>query len=58
MPRRLVNNLLEAQPLGAGRELARFAVNTTVGVGGLFDVATALHIEQSDADTLCEWRVV
>jgi ABC-type transporter lipoprotein component MlaA len=51
MPRRLVNNLLEARPLGAGRELARFAVNTTVGVGGLFDVASALHIERSDADT-------
>jgi phospholipid-binding lipoprotein MlaA len=50
MPRRLVNNLLEARPLGAGRELARFAVNTTVGVGGLFDVASALHIERSDAD--------
>ena len=39
MPRRLVNNLLQARPLGAGRELARFVVNTTVGVGGLFDVA-------------------
>jgi phospholipid-binding lipoprotein MlaA len=51
MPRRLVNNLLEARPLGAGRELARFVVNTTVGVGGLFDVAGALHIERSDADT-------
>jgi len=50
MPRRLVNNLLEARPLGAGRELARFVVNTTVGVGGLFDVASALHIERSDAD--------
>src|SRR5262245_29033313 len=51
MPRRLVNNLLEARPLGAGRELARFAVNTTAGVVGLFDVASALHIERSDADT-------
>src|SRR5262249_11645718 len=50
MPRRLVNNLLEARPLGAGRELARFAINTTVGIGGLFDVATPLHIEASNAD--------
>ena len=50
MPRRLVNNLLQARPLGAGRELARFAVNTTVGVVGLFDVATPLHIEPSNAD--------
>jgi len=51
MPRRLVNNLLQARPLGAGRELARFAVNTTVGIGGLVDVASALDIEASDADT-------
>jgi phospholipid-binding lipoprotein MlaA len=50
MPRRLVNNLVQARPVGAARELARFAVNTTVGVAGLFDVATALHIEPSDAD--------
>jgi len=50
MPRRLVNNLLQARPLGAGRELARFAVNTTVGLGGLIDVATPLHIEPSNAD--------
>src|SRR5215813_5554407 len=50
MPRRLVNNLLEARPLGAGRELARFAINTTVGLGGLFDVATPLHIVASNAD--------
>jgi phospholipid-binding lipoprotein MlaA len=50
MPRRFVNSLLQARPLGAGRELARFAVNTTVGLGGLFDVATPLHIEASNAD--------
>lgn len=50
MPRRLVNNLLQARPLGAGRELARFAVNTTAGVAGLFDVASALDIEPSNAD--------
>src|SRR5262245_20051410 len=50
MPHRLVNNIFQARPVGAARELARFAVNTTVGVGGLFDVATALHIEPSEAD--------
>jgi phospholipid-binding lipoprotein MlaA len=50
MPRRLVNNLLQARPIGAARELARFAVNTTVGVVGLFDVASTLHIEPSNAD--------
>ena len=51
MPRRLVNNLLQLRPLEAGEELARFLVNTTVGVVGLIDVAKmALHLEKSDAD--------
>jgi phospholipid-binding lipoprotein MlaA len=50
MPRRLVNNLLQARPIGAGQELARFVVNTTAGVGGLFDVASAIDLEPSNAD--------
>jgi phospholipid-binding lipoprotein MlaA len=50
MPRRLVNNLLQARFLGAGRELARFVVNTTVGIAGVLDVATRLHVAASDAD--------
>jgi phospholipid-binding lipoprotein MlaA len=50
MPRRVVNNLLQARPIGAGRELARFAVNSTVGIGGLFDVASAIDLEPSNAD--------
>jgi phospholipid-binding lipoprotein MlaA len=51
MPRRLVNNLLQLRPLAAGGELARFVVNTTAGVVGLFDVAHAvLHLEKNDAD--------
>ena len=50
MPRRLFNNIVQARPLGAGQELARFAINTTVGVAGLFDVASKLHIEPSNAD--------
>lgn len=51
MPRRLVNNLLQVRPVGAARELGRFVINTTAGVGGLFDVAGMLHIEASEADT-------
>jgi phospholipid-binding lipoprotein MlaA len=50
MPRRLVNSILQARPIGAARELARFTVNTTVGVAGFFDVASTLHIEPSNAD--------
>ncbi|MGH7872058.1 MAG: MlaA family lipoprotein, partial [Candidatus Binatia bacterium] len=34
--RRLVNNLLQLRFDGAGRELARFTINSTVGVAGLF----------------------
>lgn len=50
--RRLVNNLLQLKIEGAGRELARFAVNSTIGVAGLFDVARdGLGIRQSDEDT-------
>jgi phospholipid-binding lipoprotein MlaA len=50
MPRRVINNLFQARPLDAGRELARFAVNTTAGVGGLFDVASAIDLEPRNAD--------
>ena len=50
--RRLVNNLLQLKLDGAGRELARFTINSTVGVAGLFDVAKdTFGIEQSDKDT-------
>jgi len=51
MPRRLVNNVLQLRPLGAGREVGRFLVNSTVGVAGLFDVASSIDLEKSDADT-------
>lgn len=50
--RRLVNNLLQAKMGGASREVARFTINSTVGVAGLFDVAkNGLGIEPSDEDT-------
>ncbi len=38
-PVRLVNNLLQAKFEQAGVETARFLVNSTVGIGGLFDPA-------------------
>ena len=49
-PRRLANNLIQARPWGAARELVRFVVNSTVGLAGVFDVASRLHLERSDAD--------
>ncbi|HXD97959.1 MAG TPA: VacJ family lipoprotein [Candidatus Acidoferrum sp.] len=36
---RLVNSLLQGKWGGAGRELSRFLINSTAGVGGLFDPA-------------------
>jgi len=36
---RLVNSLLQAKWNGAGREFGRFLINSTVGIGGLFDMA-------------------
>lgn len=39
MPVRLVNSLLQGKVKGAGRELARFTINTTIGMAGLFDTA-------------------
>jgi len=50
-PRRLVNNLLQLKGRGAGRELSRFVLNSTVGLAGLFDVGKAVGIEGSDEDT-------
>jgi len=50
--RRLVNNILQLKMEGAGRELARFTINSTIGVVGLFDVAKdGFGIQQSDEDT-------
>ena len=50
--RRVVNNALQGKATGAATELARFSINSTIGVGGLFDVAKlGFGIEQSDEDT-------
>ncbi|TAK08922.1 VacJ family lipoprotein [bacterium] len=50
--RRLVNNILQLKMEGTGREVARFTINSTIGVAGLFDVAKdGFGILQSDEDT-------
>jgi phospholipid-binding lipoprotein MlaA len=51
MPRRVINSLIQLKVEGAGRELARFFLNTSMGVGGFFDVATELGIARSEEDT-------
>ena len=48
--KRLMNSLFQAKWDGAARELSRFMLNSTVGVGGLFDIAKAAQIEKSRED--------
>lgn len=40
-PVTLVNSLLQGNPRGAANALGRFLLNSTVGVAGLFDIATS-----------------
>ena len=59
-PVRVVNNVLEARFKSAGIETARFVVNSTVGVAGLFDPAThwKLKVQPADFDqTLAVYRI-
>jgi phospholipid-binding lipoprotein MlaA len=49
--RRVVNNTLQLKLTGAGTELTRFTINSTIGLVGFFDVAKdAFGIEQKDED--------
>jgi phospholipid-binding lipoprotein MlaA len=47
-PARFVSTVGQAEPGKAGTELARFLVNSTVGIGGLFDPASKLGLERHD----------
>lgn len=49
-PATLVNELLQLNPKRAGITSARFVVNTTVGVAGLFDPATRIGLDGNDTD--------
>jgi phospholipid-binding lipoprotein MlaA len=58
VPRTFVNDLFQGKPTDAGHDLARFGVNTTVGVVGLFDVATRINLRDNEEDfgqTLGVW---
>lgn len=55
------NDVLQGDPNLAGNTLARLAINTTAGVGGLFDVATRVGIPYHTNDfgiTLARWGFV
>jgi phospholipid-binding lipoprotein MlaA len=54
----LTGDILQAKPRRAGDTLMRFLVNTTAGVGGIFDVATGWGWPAHDSDagmTLAVW---
>jgi phospholipid-binding lipoprotein MlaA len=54
------NNLLQAKPAAAGKDAVRFTLNSTVGVLGVFDLATPLGLQKSEEDfgqTLNVWGV-
>jgi phospholipid-binding lipoprotein MlaA len=51
MPARLVNHLFQHDLEGAGREVARFSLNVSMGVLGFFDAATELGLATREADT-------
>ena len=54
----LVNNVLQAKPEGALHSFWRVVVNTSIGLGGLFDPATEMHLVRHREDfgqTLGHW---
>jgi len=56
----MVNDLLQGQFTGFMHDTSRLLVNTVLGIGGLFDPATAMGLEKSDRDfgqTLGVWGV-
>ena len=59
-PVRFANDVIQAKPRRAGDTMMRFVINSTAGVGGLFDIASGLGYKQHSNDfgeTLALWGV-
>lgn len=59
-PVNAANNLLQGDAVGAGDSVARFVMNSTVGLAGVHDVATEMGAPEQAADfgqTLHTWGV-
>jgi phospholipid-binding lipoprotein MlaA len=55
-----VNDVLQGEVGRAGTTAARFGVNTTIGIAGVFDPATSMGLDRHDEDfgqTLAVWGV-
>ncbi|MCB2136920.1 MAG: VacJ family lipoprotein [Rhodobacteraceae bacterium] len=58
LPGAVVNNVLQLRPKPALTNTLRFAINSTVGIAGIFDPASAMGIYEDDTDfgeTLHVW---
>ena len=49
-PSTTLNDILQGHPKRAGRSSARFLINSTIGVLGLWDVASKMNLPAHDAD--------
>lgn len=49
-PKVIVNSFLQGKPVEGLQDSGRFLVNSTLGIGGLFDVATPLGLPVHDED--------
>jgi phospholipid-binding lipoprotein MlaA len=52
------NDIFQGHPVDFGSDIARLVVNTTVGIGGIFDPASRFGLEKHDRDfgqTLGKW---
>lgn len=59
-PTVIINDLLQGKFKASLNDTGRFLVNTTVGIGGLFDPASAAGLDRNDEDfgqTLGKWGV-
>ena len=59
-PTTIVNDLLQLKVKDSLIDLGRFVVNTTLGIGGIFDPASSIGIPRNDEDfgqTLGRWGV-
>ena len=59
-PGSAINNFLQGKPGNGIRELSRFFVNSTIGIGGLFDIASQSGVEANSEDfgqTAAVWGI-
>ncbi len=57
-PRSALNNFLQGKGKAGFSDIARFVINSSIGIGGLFDVASAAGLEEYGEDfsqTLAVW---